>query len=128
MAEQCHKSIINSSNRFALEKMGLSVEWYYLSQQQLTTNYFILLGCYQLGGNFISWKAAVWQSSNCALWRSQHVSSQLAGRCAPAGERCCASRACVGCPVLLGCLVLPCICTAVAKKQSIILVPARSSS
>lgn len=75
MAEQCHKSIINSSNRFALEKMGLSVEWYYLSQQQLTTNYFILLGCYQLGGNFISWKEAVWQSSNCALWRSQHEGS-----------------------------------------------------
>lgn len=49
-------SIINSSSRFVLEKMGLSAEWYYLSQQRLTTKYFILLGCYQLGGNFISWK------------------------------------------------------------------------
>lgn len=49
-------SIINSSSRFVLEKMGLSAEWYYLSQQQLTTKHFILLGCYQLGGNFISWK------------------------------------------------------------------------
>lgn len=49
-------SIINSSSRFVLEKMGLSAEWYYLSQQQLTTKYFILLGCYQLGGNFISWR------------------------------------------------------------------------
>lgn len=56
MAEQSHMSIINSSSRFVLEKMGLSAEWYYLSQQQLTTKYFILLGCYQLGGNFISWK------------------------------------------------------------------------
>lgn len=49
-------SIINSSSRFVLEKMGLSAEWYYLSQQQLTTEHFVLLGCYQLGGNFISWK------------------------------------------------------------------------
>lgn len=49
-------SIINSSSRFVLEKMGLSAEWYYLSQQQLTTKHFILLGCYQLGGNFISWE------------------------------------------------------------------------
>jgi len=56
MVEQSHMSIINRSSRFVLEKMGLSAEWYYLSQQRLTTEYFILLGCYQLGGNFISWK------------------------------------------------------------------------
>lgn len=56
MVEQSHMSIINSSSRFGLEKMGLSAEWYYLPQQQLTTKYFILLGCYQLGGNFISWE------------------------------------------------------------------------
>lgn len=67
-------SIINSSSRFVLEKMGLSAEWYYLSQQRLTTEYFILLGCYQLGGNFISWKEEQFGRAAAVLSRGVCVS------------------------------------------------------
>lgn len=74
MAEQSHMSIINSSSRFVLEKMGLSAEWYYLSQQRLTTEYFILLGCYQLGGNFISWKEEQFGRAAAVLSRGVCVS------------------------------------------------------
>lgn len=74
MVEQSHMSIINSSSRFVLEKMGLSAEWYYLSQQQLTTKHFILLGCYQLGGNFISWKEEQFGRAAAVLSRGLCVS------------------------------------------------------
>lgn len=67
-------SIINSSSRFVLEKMGLSAEWYYLSQQRLTTKHFILLGCYQLGGNFISWKEEQFGRAAAVLSRGVCVS------------------------------------------------------
>lgn len=106
MAEQSHMSIINSSSRFVLEKIGLSREWCYLSQQQLTTVYFILQGCYQLGGNFISWKEEQFGRAATVLCGEVSVIAARGSVCR-GWSRSCANEACTGCKWLPEYLVLP---------------------
>lgn len=106
MAEQSHMSIINSSSRFVLEKIGLSGEWCYLSQQQLTTVYFILQACYQLGGNFISWEEE--QFGRAATVPRGGVSVIAArGSLCRGWSSSCANQACTGRKWVLEYLVSP---------------------